>query len=378
MAKKKRSRTLFMVLGVIGLMTSSAMTAQAFDTVSGPSSDPDCMVPWSPSTQFLRYPEKPGPYRIALSNGYAANDWRKQMLKTAKAYVAQPDVAAQIGEFKAVSTGEDVEAQIAAINAFIDAGYDAIVVDAENPTAFAPVIARAKQAGIVLVAFDNTLDTQDAINVDVDQKGIGKLTAEWLIRNLPDGGTLLEVRGVEGTSVDSDRHEGVRETLAASSKTWKVIETTGKWNDAVAKQATTTAIAAHGPFDGIISQAGDSGVIAALMEAKHPFVPMAGETENGFRKLCATYAKDGLKCMSAGTGPAQVAVAIKVALAALQGKTVPQAIKLPTTAVQHPDFKAGRDFYPDQPDGFFVGNAFPSCGIDISVKEIMQQPDESP
>ena len=67
MAKKKLSRTLFMVLGVIGLMTSSAMTAQAFDTVSGPSSDPDCMVPWSPSTQFLRYPEKPGPYRIALS-----------------------------------------------------------------------------------------------------------------------------------------------------------------------------------------------------------------------------------------------------------------------------------------------------------------------
>lgn len=114
------------------------------------------------------------------------------------------------------------------------------------------------------------------------------------------------------------------------------------------------------------------------MAAKHPFVAMAGETENGFRKLCATYAKDGLKCFSAGTGPAQVAVAIKVALAALEGKVVPQAIKLQTEAVQYPDFQPGRDYDPDQPDSLFVGNAFPSCGIDISVTEIMQQPDESP
>lgn len=375
---RARSGKLLPVLGFAAAMMAGAATPGAFEVVSGPGANPDCMAPWQQDTAFLKYPRKQGPFRIALSNGYSANDWRKQMMKTARAYVAQPEIAAQIREFKAVSTGEDVNAQVAAINGFIDAGYDAIVVDAENPNAFGPVIARARQAGIVLVAFDNTLDTRDAINVDVDQKGIGRLSAEWLIQNLPEGGTLLEVRGVEGTSVDSDRHEGARETLAASGKTWKVIEARGKWNDAVAKQATAEAIAAHGPFDGIISQAGDAGVIAALMEAKHPFVPMAGETENGFRKLCAAYAKDGLKCSSAGTGPAQVAVAIKVALTALEGQVVAQAIKLPTTAVQDPDIQAGRDYYPDQADGFFVGNAFPSCGIALSVTEILQQPDESP
>ena len=74
-----------------------------------------------------------------------------------------------------MSTGEDVPAQISAINNFIDSGYDAIVVNAQNPTAFAPVIKRAKEAGVVLVAFDNILDTQDAIKVNVDQKGLGVL-----------------------------------------------------------------------------------------------------------------------------------------------------------------------------------------------------------
>ena len=104
------------------------------------------------------------------------------MIQTAKAYAAQPDVAAKLKEFKVVSTGEDVPAQISAINNFIDSGYDAIVVNAQNPTAFGPVIKRAKEAGVILVAFDNILDTEDAINVDVDQKGLGVLWANWLIK----------------------------------------------------------------------------------------------------------------------------------------------------------------------------------------------------
>ena len=59
---------------------------------------------------------------------------------------------------------------------------DAIIVNAQNPTAFGPVIKRAKEAGVILIAFDNILDTEDAINVDVDQKGLGVLWANWIIK----------------------------------------------------------------------------------------------------------------------------------------------------------------------------------------------------
>jgi ribose transport system substrate-binding protein len=211
------------------------------------------------------------------------------------------------------------------------------------------------------------------INVNVDQTEIGALSARWLISRLPKGGKVLEVRGVQGTSVDADRHAGASATLAASGVKWQVTEAVGKWDDAVARQATADAIAAHGPFDGIISQAGDAGVVQALIAAKHPFVPMSGETENGFRKLCAQHAEEGLQCSSAGTGPAQVAVALKVAIAALEGQVIPQAIKLPTSAIAYPDFKEGRDYYQDQPDGFFVGNAFPTCGISFTAEEIAGQ-----
>nr|WP_230511939.1 sugar ABC transporter substrate-binding protein [Paraburkholderia sp. MMS20-SJTR3] len=331
------------------------------------------MVPWKSDTKFIKYPKKNAPYRIALVNGYIANTWRIQMIRTAKAYTAQPAVAAKLKEFKVVSTGEDVPAQISAVNNFIDAGYDAVIVNAQNPSSFGPAIRRAKNAGVVLVAFDNTLDSADAINVNVDQYGLGALWAKWLASHLPNGGKVLEVRGVAGTSVDTDRHNGFTKTLDDTGKKWNVVQVYGKWDDGVAQKAAADAIAVQGHFDGISAQGGDTGVVRAMIDAKHPFVPFGGETENGFRKFCAQYGSQGLKCTSAGTGPAQVAVAIKTALAALDGQTIPVAIKLPLDVTDDSMLKSGVNYFPNDSDNFFVGNSFPTCGINFSAQEIMKQ-----
>jgi ribose transport system substrate-binding protein len=341
--------------------------------VPGPSADPGCFAPWTAQTKFFQYPAKKGPFRIALANGFIANTWRIQMIQTAKAYAAQPDVAAKLKEFKVVSTGEDVAAQIAAINNFIDSGFDAIVVNAQNPSAFKPVIKRANEAGVVLVAFDNILDTEDAINVDVDQKGLGAYWADWLIKQVPNGGKILEVRGVAGTSVDRDRHDGIHEALAKSGKKWDVVEVVGKWDDPTAQKATADAIAVQKHFDGITAQGGDTGVVQAILDAKHPLVPFGGETENGFRKFCGKFGEEGLKCASGGTGPAQVAVAIHTAIAALEGQVVPQSIKLPLAEAEYPNLKDGQDYYSTQSDNFFVGNSFPTCHINFTAQEIMGQ-----
>src|SRR5450755_1914691 len=289
----KLSRSLSCVaISAAMLAAPVAFTAPAFaagpEVVAGPSADPQCFAPWTDKTKFFKFPAKKGPYRVALANGYIANTWRIQMIQTAKAYAAQPDVAAKLKEFKVVSTGEDVAAQIAAVNNFIDSGFDAIVINAQNPAAFKPVIKRANDAGVILVAFDNILDTEDAINVDVDQKGLGVLWANWLIKHIPNGGKILEVRGVAGTSVDTDRHNGIHETLDASGKKWDVVEVVGKWDDPTAQKATADAIAVNGHFDGITAQGGDTGVVQAMLDAKHPMVPFGGETENGFRKFCGT------------------------------------------------------------------------------------------
>ena len=355
-------------------LTFIANTATADpEVVAGPGAEPECFAPWAADTKYFQFPKKEGPYRIALANGFIGNTWRIQMIKTAKAYAEQPDVKAKLKEFKVVSTGEDLAAQLAAVDNFIAAGYDAIVVNAQNPAAFTPVIKRANKAGVVLVAFDNTLDSDEAINVNVDQKGLGVYWADWLIKNIPNGGKILEVRGVEGTSVDRDRHEGIQETLAASGKTFETVEVVGKWDDGTAQKVTADAIAVHKKFDGVTVQGGSTGTVRAFMDAGHAFVPVGGETENGFRKLCGAHTGDGLKCASGGTGPAQVAVAIKTAIAALEGQVVPQSVRLPLATTEDPNFKDGENFYADQSDNFFVGNSFPTCGINFTAQEIMGQ-----
>ena len=356
-------------------VTQSAMAAQ--EVVSGPTAEPECFVPWTAETKFFQWPAKQGPYRIALANGYIANTWRIQMIQTAKAYAAQPDVAAKLKEFKVVSTGEDVPAQISAINNFIDSGYDAIVVNAQNPTAFGPVIKRAKEAGVILVAFDNILDTEDAINVNVDQKGLGELWGQWLVDHIPDGGKVLEVRGVAGTSVDTDRHDGIHEKLNASGKTWEVTEVMGKWDDGTAQKATADAIATNGPFVGITAQGGDTGVVQAMLDAGHPMVPFGGETENGFRKFCGDQGRRRPEVQLGGNRPGAGGGGHQDGDRRARGPGRPQSVKLPLAIVSDPDFKAGQDYFPDQSDNFFVGNAFPTCGINFTAQEIIGQSKEN-
>ncbi len=360
--------------GLAALLAAGSATpssAAGPEEVSGPGHNPSCFAPFSADTKHFQFPAKEPPYRIALANGFVGNTWRIQMIKTLKAYAEQPDVKPLIGELKIVSTGTDVAAQVAAIDNFINAGYDAILTIAVNPTAFGPVIRRANRAGVVLVPFDNVLDSDKIIQVNEDQSEIGRINARWLLKHLGTSGKVLEVRGLPGNSVDRDRHLGFRELMEAGGNSFDIVEVIGNWDDGTAQKVTADAIAVHGQFDAIFVQGGSTGVVRAMMDAKHPFVPISGEAENGFRKLCAKHAGEGLLCSSAGQSPGLVAVAAKTALTALQGKVLPQYVSVPIPLVEHPDFKANVNYFPDLTDNFFTPNEFPPCNVNIPATEIM-------
>jgi len=343
------------------------------EVVEGPGAMPECFAPYSADTKYFKFEAKEPPYRIALANGFVGNTWRIQMIKTLKAYSEQEDVAPLIEELKVVSTGTDVAAQVAAIDNFINSGYDAILTIAVNPTAFEPVIKRANRAGVVFVPFDNVLDSEEIIQVNEDQLEMGRIMGRWLTKTVGDSGKVLEVRGLQGNSVDRDRHLGFREIMEADGKDFEIIEVVGNWDDGTAQKVVADAVAVHGQFDGMFVQGGSTGAVRALIDADHPFIPVAGEAENGFRKLCAEHADDGLLCSSAGQSPGLVAIAAKTAIHALQGEVLPQYVSVPIPLVEHPDFKAGENYYPDLTDNFFTPNEFPPCDVNITAVEIMGQ-----
>ena len=353
------------------LMTTTVMAQMA--EVAGPGADPECYKPWSADTKYFQWPAKPGPYRIALVNGFIANDWRVQMIKVAKAYAEQPDVAKDIKEFKVISVGEDIAAQIAAANNFIDQGFDAIIVNANNSSAFGGVVRKANEAGTIVLSFDNIIDDPNNIQINVDQKGLGTTAGNFLLENTTaDPANFLFVRGPAGQPVDIMRADGFNEAIAASGRKVNVTEVVGNWAPGDAQKVTADAIAAGGVYDGIYVEGGSQGAAQAMLDAGKFVVPMSGEDENAFRMMCNDNHDKGMKCQSGGTGPAQSAVTIKTAIAALKGEIVPAVVALPTSISFSP-YKVGEQVFPDLPGSLFTGNNFPACNIGFTVEEISRQ-----
>ena len=175
-----------------------------------PNPLPECFKPWDENTATISYPERDGPFRVALANGFAGNDWRIEMIQSLKAWARRPENAMDIAELKIVSTGTDVAAQISAIDNMIAAGFDAIIFIAVNPTAFSGVIKRAKRAGTVLVPFDNILDTDEVVQLNEPQLLLEGTKARAVVKHMVrNSGKVLEVRGLPGNSVDRDRSLGM-------------------------------------------------------------------------------------------------------------------------------------------------------------------------
>src|SRR5690348_7264486 len=94
--KRRLSLPIALLAGCL-LSTTAAVAGPKI--VKGPGADPQCFKPWSSTIKFLQWDKKPGPYRVAVVNGFVGNTWRIQMIKTAKAFVDQPEIKKNVKEF---------------------------------------------------------------------------------------------------------------------------------------------------------------------------------------------------------------------------------------------------------------------------------------
>jgi ribose transport system substrate-binding protein len=224
----------FAALGVIALgLTSGTALAAGPEVVEGPGTEPACFKPWAEDTKHFQWPAKQGPYRIAVVNGFVGNVWRIQMIQTAKAYASTPEIAKDLKEFKVVSVGTDMAAQLGAVEDFVNQGFDAVLVNPNTPTGWDRVIRLANQKGTVLVAFDNEVESDQMAAVAQDNVAMGVLGGEWLVKHLGNKGKVLEIRGVPGFSADQDRHEGLRSVLEKEGNNFEIIEVVGNWAPAI-------------------------------------------------------------------------------------------------------------------------------------------------
>ncbi|GIT89624.1 ribose ABC transporter substrate-binding protein [Jannaschia pagri] len=351
----------------LAAITATAATAE--DTHRA-----ECFAP-APGTSTISYDAKDGPYKIAFVNGFAGNDWRIQAIQSAKAWAARADNAAKIDEFTVVSVGNDSAAQIAAIDNFIAAGYDAITFIAVNPTAFEPVIRRADRAGTILVPFDNVLDTDKVVQINESQMALGALKAQTVMDELGgEASKILMVNGLPGNATDRDRRLGMMSVLE-NVEGLEIVEVVGNWDTGTSQKVVADALATHGQFDAVVSQHGSAGSINAMQAAGHPIVPMGVDGENGVRILMDELDIPGV---SASQAPAMSAVALEAAVALLEGHALPQTVYLPIPQVAAADLAPGVNYFPDLPKSFNTGTGFEDCFAPFTPEELLgQSPEDS-
>lgn len=270
--------------------------------------------------------------RIALSNNYAGNSWRQAML-TSWATVTEPAVAEGIvAAADAFTTAENqATEQAAQIQNLILQGYDAIVLNAASPTALNGAVKEACDAGITVVSFDGIVTEPCAWRIAVNFHEMGRVQVEYLAGRLPDGGNLLEIRGLAGVFVDDEISAGIHQGVSEHPKFSIVGSVHGDWAQDVAQRAVAGILPSLPEIVGVVTQGGDGYGAAQAIAAAGRDMPIIVMGNRQDELVWWKQQKDagGYETMSVSIAPGVSTLAFWVAQQILDGQEVPKDLVVP-------------------------------------------------
>jgi len=282
--------------------------------------------------------------KIAFSNNYAGNSWRQAMLKS-YAVVANKAKADHVVAAADIFTTPDraVPTQAAQVQNLILQGYDAIVINAASPTALNGAVKQACDAGITVVSFDGIVTAPCAWRVVVDYKALGAQEVEQLAKLHPQGGNLLEIRGLAGTSIDDTIHAGILAGVKAHPNFKIVGSVEGDWDQTTAQKAVTTVLPSLPPIVGVVDQGGDGYGAAQAFTAAHRPLPtiIMGNRQDELAWWKDQKDKNGYRTWSGSIAPGVSTLAFWVAQQILDGnKKIPHDLTVPYLSFTQDNFEA--------------------------------------
>lgn len=231
------------------------------------------------------------PIKIALSNYFNGNTWRKQMEASFEETVAEnPD---NFSEHKLVNSDGSAPQQAQQIQSLVLEGYDAIVVNAASPTALNGAIEEACAAGVTVVAFDSLVTADCAYKVAFDYVEYGRTEAKFMAEQLDGEGNILMVRGIAGNTVDDGIWQGVNEVLDEYPDMEIVGEVYGEWTESVAQQEVAKILPSLPEVDGVLTNGNDGGgTLDAFLQSGADELPVivqgnSGQGLDGWSKVVA-------------------------------------------------------------------------------------------
>lgn len=247
-----KKRSLILVVVLILAMILAACNGGSNTSAPASSEEPASQEPVSqePASQEPA-PTTKDKYIIGMSQCNLGEPWR----------VAMNDQIAMAAEdypmFEIIysDAAQDNSKQIADIENFIQMGVDLIITSPNEAKPLTNVIEKAYNSGIPVILLDRKIDgdgyTQfiGADNVLMGREA-GKYAAEVL---LPDGGKVIEIKGLEGTSGGIERDQGFREGIQSNPNIEIVAANNADWLREKAITVAEEMLQAHEQVDLVIA-----------------------------------------------------------------------------------------------------------------------------
>jgi ribose transport system substrate-binding protein len=322
MSRPSTTLRLMAAAGALSLALSACgSSSNTTDAASSASRDPNAPT-WC------------GPKKITLglTDGFGGNSWRLVTTAAAKDEIAK---CSSVTNFTYADGQGNTQKAISDIQGLVAKGVDALVVFPDAGNAILPALRSAHQAGVKTVPYRVNPGGKDGADYDVwvgaDFTTDGMNWANWILKNLPNGGNILFLSGPKGNSQGLDEAKALHEVLDPTGK-YKFIgdqpfEVTN-WDPALTQQVLTASIAKYPKIDVIVSDFGPS-LVGALPEFQKSgrSIP-AIVTSDGNVLSCfweAQKAKNpDFKLFTVATGNDNARLAVDWAVALATGGTPPE------------------------------------------------------
>lgn len=278
-------------------------------------------------------------YVVGFSNSFNGNSYRQlseKMLRNVSDELVASGVLKKDIIF--AEANQNLPKQVQQIQAFIQQGVDAIIIDPGSSTALNGVLRKASQAGIpCIIVNDGPVNSNAELvyQINFNLKDITGILTKYIAEKLNGKGNIIELRGQAGTESDKLMHQGVLDVLADYPEINIVAEVYTDWTGAKAQTELASVLPTiDDKIDAIVTQGGDSYAAVQVFEKTNRELPIIGGDNRGyFLRWWANEAPEGYETLSVSANPWNVAAGLYVAIDILNGVDVPHEISFPIAQI---------------------------------------------
>jgi D-xylose transport system substrate-binding protein len=147
----------------------------------------------------------------------------------------------------------DVEEQISQIEYLIEKKMDAIVIIAVDSEALSQVLQKAKNAGIIVVAYDRLVRNANVdLYISFDNEKVGRLMAEALVNQVPKGGNIITIFGPTTDHNVTLAEQGFRDVMEGANFNIVYSVNAKEWLAEEAFHAVNAALDENPQIDGVM------------------------------------------------------------------------------------------------------------------------------